>query len=72
MPPAYEETQYADITEFRKGDATLPKEGNSQSQGVEMQPQGAPAANGSSQDNEVKPQDANEDESDMRPKESRL
>ena len=121
MPPAYEETPYADITEFRKGDPTLPKEGNSQS--MEMQPQGASSANGNSQGDEVKPhgaspakgnsqgdevkpqgaspvngnsqgnkvkpqgtspaignspgnevesQDANEDESEMRPKESKL
>ena len=54
--PAYEETQYADITEFRKGDPALPKEGNSQ--GIEMQPQGAPPANGNSQGNEVKSQGA--------------
>ena len=69
-PPAYEETQYADITEYRKGDATLPKEGNSQ--GVEMQPQGAPPANGSSQGNEMKPQGASKDESGLRPKEIKL
>ena len=69
-PSAYEETQYADITEYRKGDVTLPKEGNSQ--GVEMQPQGAPPANGSSQGNVVKPQGASKDESGLRPKESKL
>ncbi|XP_068685507.1 hemicentin-2-like [Montipora foliosa] len=38
-PPSYEQTQYADITAFLKGDATLPqKEGN---EGSEMQEQGA-------------------------------
>ena len=34
MPPAYQETQYADITQFLKGDATLPDANNSQ--GTEM------------------------------------
>ena len=33
-PPAYQETQYADITQFLKGDATLPDANNSQ--GTEM------------------------------------
>ena len=69
-PPAYDGTQYADITEFFKGDATLPKEGNSPV--VEMQPQGAPPVNGSSQGNEMKPQGASKDESGLRPKESKL
>ena len=70
-PPAYEGTHYADITDFLKGNATLPKEGNSQ--GMEMQqPQAAPPANGSSQGNEVKPQGANKDETGVPPKESKL
>ena len=69
-PPAYEETPYADITDFLKGDATLPKEGNSQV--VEMQPHGVPPVNGSSQGNEMKPQGARKDESGLRPKESKL
>ena len=38
-PPSSEQTQYADITAFLKGDATLPqKEGN---EGSEMQQQSA-------------------------------
>ena len=86
-PPAYEATQYADVTEFLKGDATLPKEGDSQgmemqpqaappangnSQGNEVKPQGDPPANGNNQGNEVKPQGANKGESGVPPKESKL
>ena len=38
-PVAYQGTDYADITQFLKGDATLPESGNSQN--TELQPQGA-------------------------------
>ena len=69
-PAAYEGTQYADITEFLKGDAALPKKRNSQ--GMEMQPQASAPANGSSQSNEVKPQGASKDETGVPPKESKL
>ena len=69
-PPAFERTQYADITDFLKGDASLPKEGNSQS--IEMKTQTAPPANGNSQGNEVEPQGANKGEGGLRPKESEL
>ena len=36
-PEPYENTQYADITQFLKGDATLPQ--SDSNQGTELQPQ---------------------------------
>jgi len=38
-PEPYENTQYADITQFSKGDTTLPKDNGNQ--GTELQPEGA-------------------------------
>ena len=38
-PEPYENTPYADITQFLKGDATLPQ--SDSNQGTELQPQGA-------------------------------
>ena len=38
-PDPYKNTQYADITQFLKGDATLPQSGSNQ--GTELQPQSA-------------------------------
>lgn len=48
-PAPYGETQYADITQFLKGDATLPESNNSQGPGTGTQAAPAPG-NGNSQE----------------------
>ena len=63
-PPAYEETQYADITQFMKGDATLPDANNSQ--GTEM-------TYANAEGGKEKPKDtANEGGNEEKPKETRM